>query len=352
MMENNKTAHKFIEELQADVDKHQQYFSDKEDQTGLFLVRSANNWLEIAKSRPIPKMLLDVLWFEGELCILFADTNLGKSILAVQIADSISKGNSIYGFCLEAEKQKVLYFDFELSDKQFEARYSENYSNHYHFNDNFYRAEIYSEAEMPKEFTSFESYLNHSLEQALTETQAKILIVDNITYLSAETERAKDALPLMKQLKSLKQKFGLSVLVLAHTPKRDLSKPITRNDLQGSKMLINFCDSSFAIGESNQDKSIRYIKQIKVRNSDFKFDKDNVAVCSIDKPTNFLNFEFENFGCEDEHLRVFSDNDKVQLENDIVDIKANEPDLSLGEIAKRLGTNKMKVKRTLDRNSA
>jgi len=351
-MENNKTAHKFMEELQADADKHQRYFSDKEDQTGLFLVRSANNWLEIAKSRPIPKMLLDVLWFEGELCILFADTNLGKSILAVQIADSISKGKSIFGFRLEAEKQKVLYFDFELSDKQFEARYSEDYSNHYHFNDNFYRAEIYSEAEMPKEFTSFESYLNHSLEQALTETQAKILIVDNITYLSAETERAKDALPLMKQLKALKQKFGLSVLVLAHTPKRDLSKPITRNDLQGSKMLINFCDSSFAIGESNQNKSIRYIKQIKVRNSDFKFDKDNVAVCRIDKPANFLSFEFENFGSEDEHLRVFSDNDKVQLENDIVDIKANEPDLSLGEIAKRLGTNKMKVKRTLDRNSA
>lgn len=296
-------------------------------------------------------MLLDVLWFEGELCILFADTNLGKSILAVQIADSISRGKQIFGFELESDKQKVLYFDFELSDKQFEARYSEDYSNHYHFNDNFYRAEIYSEAEMPKKFASFEEYLNYSLEKALIETDAKILIVDNITYLSAETERAKDALPLMKQLKSLKQKLGLSVLVLAHTPKRDLTKPITRNDLQGSKMLINFCDSSFTIGESNQDKSIRYIKQIKVRNSEFKFDKENIAVCRIDKPTNFLKFEFENYGNEDEHLRSFSDNDKAQLNNDILDMKTDKPSLNNAEIAKLLGTNRMKVKRILDRNS-
>lgn len=51
------------------------------------------------------------------------NTNLGKSILAVQIADSISEGESIRGFKLEAEKQKVLSFDFEMSDKQFEKRY-------------------------------------------------------------------------------------------------------------------------------------------------------------------------------------------------------------------------------------
>ncbi len=194
-------------------------------------------------------MLFDVLWFENELCILFADTNLGKSILAVQIADSIYRGKPVPGFRIEAEMQEVLYLDFELSDKQFEARYSENYNNHYKFNDNLCRAEIYTDAEMPKEFKSFEDYLNHSLNEALENNRTKVLIIDNITYLSSETERAKEALPLMKYLKALKNKFGLSILVLAHTPKRDLTKPLTRNNLQGSKMLINFCDSAFTIGQ-------------------------------------------------------------------------------------------------------
>ena len=47
---------------------------------GLFTVKPANLWIEQAKTRPIPQMLFSEFWHEGELCILFADTNLGKSI--------------------------------------------------------------------------------------------------------------------------------------------------------------------------------------------------------------------------------------------------------------------------------
>ncbi len=64
---------------------------------------------------------------------LFADTNTGKSILAVQIGNSIATGQHIPGFTFGTIKQKVLYLDFELSDKQFENRYSNNYLEHYVF---------------------------------------------------------------------------------------------------------------------------------------------------------------------------------------------------------------------------
>ncbi|MEJ7847557.1 MAG: AAA family ATPase [Pyrinomonadaceae bacterium] len=240
----------------------------------LFKIQTATRWLADSSQRPAPKMLFGEFWFEGEICILFADTNVGKSILAVQITDSIACGRQIDGIPTEAEGQKAIYFDFELSDKQFEGRYSEKaaganyYSNAYEFNSNFYRGEIDPDADIDHGFESFEEYLNHSLKHAIETSGSKILIIDNLTYLKNETERAKDALPLMKYLKSLKSKYGLSILALAHTPKRDLSKPITRNDLQGSKMLINFCDSSFAIGESAKDKGLRYLKQIKVRNAE------------------------------------------------------------------------------------
>ena len=56
------------------------------------------------------------------------------------------------------------------------------------------------------------------------------MIIDNLTYLKNETEKAKDALPLMKHLKALKRKYGLSILALAHTPKRDATKQLSRND--------------------------------------------------------------------------------------------------------------------------
>lgn len=337
-----------------DFDKIDNPTSDEEN---LFIVQTANKWMEDARKRPKPKMLFNELWFENELCILFADTNLGKSILAVQISNSISKGEAITGFKLEANKQPILYFDFELSDKQFQNRYTYNFEQEYVFDDNFLRVEINSNATLPAGIT-FEDYLNTSLEQNITHTGAKILIIDNLTYLRNETEKAKDALPLMKHLKSLKSKYELSILALAHTPKRDLSKPITRNDLQGSKMLINFCDSSFAIGESSTDKGTRYIKQIKARNTEIIYDTDNVIVCSIDKPHNFLQFEFLNYGSEREHLKQPTEIDKSELENNIKDLLKADPTLTAYAIAKQTCTDeakfnswKVKVSRIIKRIS-
>lgn len=307
-LNNPETIVNHFEQLQKDLE------TEKENK-GLFKVKTANQWIEQAKTSPIPLMLFGELWHDSELCILFADTNLGKSILAVQIADSISKGKTIAGFKLEAEKQPVLYFDFELSAKQFEIRYcikneaEKVLEHHYSFDENFKRLEINPDAEIP-ENKSFEDYLNQSLEQSITETGAKILIIDNLTYLKNETEKAKDALPLMKHLKALKSRYGLSILALAHTPKRDLSKPLTRNDLQGSKMLINFVDSCFAIGESHTDKHLRYLKQIKARNTEIIYDTENVAICQIQKPFNFLEFEFVGFGTEREHLKELTEKDR------------------------------------------
>jgi RecA-family ATPase len=309
---------------------------------GLFTVMPARRWIEQAKTRPIPLMLFDEFWYEGELCILFADTNLGKSILAVQIGNSISTGEKIPGFKLEAPLQPTLYLDFELSDKQFENRYSKNFANHYQWNDNFIRVEINPDAVIPEE-QSFEDYLNHSLERSIIETGAKVIIVDNLTYLKNETEKAKDALPLMKHLKALKNKYGLSILALAHTPKRDLSKPITRNDLQGSKMLMSFTDSSFTIGESQKDKNIRYLKQIKVRQNEFIFDTENVCVCNIDKPSNFLQFEFMDFSSEREHLKEITEKDKGQKVSEVMMLK--QQGMSNTEIAQKFGVSEGAIRK-------
>lgn len=267
---------------------------------GLFVVRTANQCIEEAKSREIPNQLFKEFWFENELCILFADSNVGKSILAVQIANEIS------------QQQPVLYFDFELNDKQFENRYSENYSNHYIFPANFFRAEIDPDDDF-EGFASFEDYLIFSLEQTVKESTFKILIIDNITYLKNETDKAKNALPLMIHLKKLKEKYGLSILVLAHTPKRDLSKPLTQNDLGGSKMIMNFCDSAFAIGASQKDSSIRYLKQIKERNTQKVYGPDNIYICQITKPSNYLFMEFISFGHEHEHLKIISEKEREEM---------------------------------------
>ena len=108
---------------------------------------------------------------------------------------------------------------------------------------------------------------------------------------------------LMIQLNNLKKRYALSILVLAHTPKRSLDCPITSNDLAGSKRLYNFFDSVFTIGKSAQDGGLRYVKQLKVRYGTFSHDADNVIVYEIDKVDAFLQFVFRGYSTEKEHLK-------------------------------------------------
>ena len=322
--------------------------------TDYFVVRGGNDWMDRSKSQPIPKKLFGEFWFENELCILFADTNVGKSILAVQIADAISRGaDADDGGVLKntVPAQKVVYFDFELTAKQFEARFSETvpgsdeYTNHYLWHANFYRAEINPETADIGGHAKFEDFLNAALEATIESSGAKVLVVDNLTYLRDETENARNALPMMKYLKKLKSKYGLSILALAHTPKRDSSKPLGRNDLQGSKMIINFCDSSFAIGESARQPGVRYLKQIKARNTEIIYHTENVLMAAVEKDVNFLKFKFGETAEESEHLRVFTDQVRDAIKQQVKELSASG--LSNRKIAAKLGISHMSVGRYL-----
>ena len=326
----------FIEEIDTEIENISGI-----NNSNYFIIKTANEWIEEAKNRPTPKMIFDQFWYEGEVSILFADTNLGKSILAVQIGNSVSKGIPIKGFESETIKQKILYFDFELSDKQFQNRYSINFENSYSFDDDFLRVQINAETTSNSSLSEEEMIIK-SLEESIIETNAKIIIIDNLTYLKNETEKARNASPLMKLLRALKNKYDLSILILAHTPKRDQSKQISKNDLQGSKMIINFCDSCFAIGESQKDSKLRYLKQIKVRQSEFKFDTNNVALCQIDKPLNFLGFEFLDFSSEREHLKEITDRDINQRNSQILELHSQG--LPNTKIAEMIGLTEGRVR--------
>jgi hypothetical protein len=315
----------------------------------MFLVNSANNWIKEVKDLPIPNMLFSEFWYENELCILFADTNVGKTILAVQIANSISKGIPIKNFKLEGDKQQVLYFDFELTAKQFQIRYTANDfpddhpNKYYNFDNNFKRVELNSDY-------IFESgqrvdYIINWIEHTIIQTDAKVLVIDNLTYLRDEIENSKNAAPLMKELKELKKKHSLSILVIAHTPKRDLSKPITLNDLAGSKQLMNFTDSCFAINKSFKDENLRYIKQIKARNTEVLYGLDNVILCNKVKHSNILEFVFNDFSSELDHLRELTIEDKDYRVQEAFRMK-NEG-MNNVQIGKQLGVSEGAVRKWL-----
>ncbi|OIQ64578.1 hypothetical protein GALL_538700 [mine drainage metagenome] len=187
--------------------------------------------------------------------------------------------------------------------------------------------------------------MQDAISAEVSKTKANVLIIDNVTYAGNGTQNANAALSLMKALKALKIKFGLSILVLAHTPKRNACKPLTVNDLQGSKMLINFADSAFAIGKSTAETSLCYLKQIKQRNTAQRHGPANVCLCRIQKPGAFLHFQFEGYSAEHQHLLSRSAASRQDFARTIAELSA--AGLSQREISRQLGIGLATVNRLL-----
>ena len=247
-----------------------------------------------ARELPPSKRLFDDLVFEDEITILFSSMGIGKTALGMQIAASIAAGKPIPGFAFEGEPVKVVYCDFELSIKQVGRRYTQD-----NFGPNFIRMDIDPDANIPIN-------INHStlmlaaIEEAIKRTGASVCVVDNITYMGDDLTEAAESLSLMKKLKDLKKKYGLTMIIDAHTPKIEPFKSITMNNLSGSSNLGNFIDACFAIGLVKGLENMRYLKQLKARNDEKKYGAGSVILCEMGKVDGRLSFTHRGVRSEDE----------------------------------------------------
>lgn len=296
----------------------------------LFEIRSANQCLVDAQELGTPEDLFHSLVYEGELTILFADTGVGKSILAMQIGNHIAK-----------QGDTVLYADLELSDKQYEMRYSTNGRLTREISDNLLRLTFSPQSvEIPKG-KQYDEVLIESLDEAIRETKSSVLIIDNMSAIClGDTDKANISKPLMTELKRLKEKYSLTLIIVDHTKKRSEFMPISINDLQGSKMKPNFADSVFYIGKSCLEENLRYIEQLKCRSTEVLYHQNNVLECEIIKENDFLQFKFGNCSTESKHLRKI---DKAERNREIIQLK--DTGLSNIEIASTFGLSEGAIRK-------
>ena len=256
-------------------------------------------------TRPNPKSLWLSLWYENEVACLFADTNMGKSIYAVQIADHVS------------QERKVLYFDFEMTDKQFQLRYTDAETGNSHkSNDNFLRVE-FSPVNVD---VSNLAYIISQITEVVDRTGARVIIIDNITWICNNAESGDTAGELMQMLIDLKRRKGLSILVLAHTPKRNTAAKLGQNSLAGSKRIANFMDSMFAIGE------------------------DHVITAWLVKDGDYISLMHTGYGRESALLAPV-EGEAAKLRQRVLEL--SQTGMTQQKIADELGISRMRVQRML-----
>ena len=143
----------------------------------------ANEWIQQAKKLPDPKPLFGSIWHQGEVAFLFSNTGKGKSILGVQLAESIASGIKILS--METTQQKTILFDFELSSKSFQRRYTNENNISHLYSTYFIRVEIDRSKSLESEDKSFEELIIESITYHIEKSKAEVIIIDNVTFLSS-----------------------------------------------------------------------------------------------------------------------------------------------------------------------
>lgn len=228
--------------------------------------------------------------YEGEIGILFGDSNAGKSILANEIAFFACDGTCAWDDAMLSPHIPTMYVDMEMTQKQYAQRYSgaEGY-----IPSTYSRVEVdASSADDGAIFTALRTKIIQM--QSAGVNAPKFIIIDNITNGFGSIFSAAKMRRLIADLKTLKARFGLTFLLVAHCPKRKKFTPIEQDSLGGSKMLLNFVDSAFAVANTIHDERVKYIKQIKVRVGEKR--QDVMLAQLVDEP--YLRLKFMGYDTE------------------------------------------------------
>lgn len=292
------------------------------------------DYIEEGKMMEAPKELIPHILVEHETTILFGDTGLGKSALAMQIACEVAEQG-------EERKKRVLYVNFELSQQQWAKRFQNKA-----VPGNLFIANI--DYTMMHDVTD-QSHILDEIQRIAVENEIEVVIIDNLTNLCINSKEGGEAGNIMLQLISLRLTHNWTMLILAHVPKRKPCDPLSLNDLAGSKILSNLADNVIGLNKSKKDKSARYIIQLKYRSFPIELGYKNVQELRLTMSDDWLHFEYGDYDEEHTHLPRSRD-EKAELEQDVIKELKKPNGMSYRDIAEMVGTSLATVARIAKSN--
>jgi KaiC/GvpD/RAD55 family RecA-like ATPase len=259
------------------------------------------------------KELFREFWREGELVVLVGESGVGKSILAMQVADSAARE-----FTTEAQRTQreeaefltqsgedrkgtqTLYIDLEKAEIQRVQRYSG-----YEFAEGLEWADVGSFGVMHSKYRgSVTRFLVDSVYETIRNREPDVVFIDNLTYLLRAGRRHVDLPALMKTLRRMVNDTGLSMMLLAHSDSR-----VGRSrylDERNYHVGFELADGVLALCHSTMDRTFRYVKSV------FPADTRSDEVASYQLVTSpFLRFEFVGMMEEAAHLRDYREHAKL-----------------------------------------
>jgi KaiC/GvpD/RAD55 family RecA-like ATPase len=239
------------------------------------IILKANECIAAVQQQTPSGPLFDAFWREGELALLFGPSGVGKSVLAVQLAETIARGRVLDGFRMPATRQKVLYVDMVLSKQRFAERYTYSPDKNrregvYRFSENFLRGR-------PARREELAAWLAH----VIRKKNIRVVIIDDLAAFGRTCYGTREVLALMRELKQLTEDLGVSVLVLMTTPPPSRRPLVSELDLRRWSAIADVADSVFAMGFHLRSPGHRYLLQTRSRHAPIVWNDVTAPVTSI-----------------------------------------------------------------------
>ncbi len=314
----------------------------------IFTVRTANECMEHERPTARPRVLYDQLWREGEIAVLYGEPGTGKSLLAMHIAEMVSRGAGAKGAARPALAQKVLYIDLKLTDEQFQVRYSgeaglgkaKRPAKH-KFGANLLRVSV--DLARASAAGPLPRVLTNGIRRMIKETQAKVVVLDSLSRIRGSNQGTREEMPIMRELERIRRELGVSILVVTNSARRNVVRPIELYHLHASRVMAAYADSIFAMVKSRTVTDGFYIKHVRSRNTEIAYDESRVLGLKLSRNAAFLGFERAEFQPEERHLELPKEEKEIQELKQIVEMV--NAGLSYSEIEERTGTPRSTAQR-------
>ena len=336
-MEIKTITEEFIRRMDAELKYHSQVYKKEGEPFGSQALSS------MAGGSFPPVDLWHSLWYQGEMACMFGEPNVGKTILAMQIANELNRRGL-----------KTLYYDFENAAHQFKPRYSTEKYDCRSKDASFIVKPLnpnYSTAPLDSR-----SILDYIKKDFVTD-HAPVIIIDDITHLIGSGDQA-DVRYVLNTLRSWTQHFLVSILVLAHSKRRKPSSLTTLDMLAGSFEYSYAFDSIFSLTRANKYNEehngiTHYIKHHKNRMGPVSYNELNVITAQFgrDEENGFLQFnELYTGGNERQLLRDNGYKTSDEIRQAI--IQYHNMHFSTREIANIVNCSQSHVSKTISKYEA
>jgi len=204
---------------------------------------------------------IDSWWGDALLCprsklLLTGSEGIGKSLLAVNLAISLSTGQPFLGFSIP-EKKKVLYLNFEISERNLQKRAQMMFE---HIKPE--RGLFYIDTILYFDINSSDSF--GELKELVRQGNYDVFIIDCFYKIhNGDENTEKDIKSILDKFDYLIREFGISIVLVHHHNKNwDVRGS---NIIRGSSVLAGWADTIISLHKKSKEVQVVFNK---VRNAE------------------------------------------------------------------------------------